>query len=99
HYADIVGFKVQRHAAQARAWELDHFAGHDVLQAEHTGDAVTDAEHLTGLGDIGFRVERGDLFLQNLRDLGGADLHIRRLPSWRIAGAAGGISRMYRRGG
>ena len=91
HHTDIVGLEVQRHAAQAGAGELDHLAGHAVLQAEHAGDAVTDAQHLAGLGDIGLGVERGDLLAQDLRDLGWADLHIRRLPSWRTAGAAGGI--------
>ena len=91
HHADVVGLQVQRHAAQAGAGELDHLAGHAVLQAEHAGDAVADAQHLAGLGDVGLGVERGDLLLQDLRDLGGADLHIRRLPSWRTAGAAGGI--------
>ena len=75
HHADVVGFQVQRHAAQAGAGELDHLAGHDVLQAEHAGDAVTDGQHLAGLGDVGLGVERGDLLLQDLRDLGWADLH------------------------
>ena len=28
HHADVVGFQVQRHAAQAGAGELDHLAGH-----------------------------------------------------------------------
>ena len=99
HDADVVGLEVQRHAAQAGAGKLHHLAGHAVLQAEHAGDAVTDRQHLAGLGDVGLGVECGDLLLQDLRDLGGADLHIRRLPSWRTAGAAGGISRMCRRGG
>ena len=43
HHADVVGFQVQRHAAQAGAGEFDHLAGHAVLQAEHAGDAVADA--------------------------------------------------------
>ena len=90
--ADVVGFQVQHHAAQAGAGELHHLAGHDVLQAEDAGDAVADGQHLAGLGDVGLGVERGDLLLQDLRDLGWADLHLRRLPSWRTAGAAGGIS-------
>ena len=42
HDADVVRLEVQRHAAQAGARELDHFACHDVLQAEHAGDAVAD---------------------------------------------------------
>ena len=89
HHADVVGFQVQRHAAQAGAGEFHHLAGHAVLQAEHACDAVADGQHLAGLGDVGLGVERGDLLLQDLRDLGWADLHIRRLPSWRTAGAAG----------
>ena len=40
---------------------------------------------------FGLGVEAGDLLLQDLRDLGGTDLHVRRLPSWRTAGAAAGI--------
>ena len=88
HDADIVGLEVQRHAAQAGAGEFDHFAGHDVLQAEHARDAVTDGQHLAGFGYIGLGIEGSDLLLQDLRNLGGADIHLRRLPSWRIAGAA-----------
>ncbi len=99
HDADVVGLEVQRHAAQAGGRELDHFAGHDVLQAEHAGDAVTDRQHLAGLGNVGLGVERGDLLLEDLRDLGGTDVHLRRLPSWRTAGAAAGISDWCRTGG
>ena len=75
HDADIVGFEIERHAPDTGVRKLDHLAGHHVLQAIDAGDTVADAEHLAGLGYIGFRIERGDLLLQDLRDLGGADLH------------------------
>ena len=47
-----------------------------VLQAVDAGDAVADAQHLAGLGNVGLGIERGDLLLQDLRDLGRADLHL-----------------------
>jgi hypothetical protein len=79
--ADIVGLQIQRHPAQAGARELNHFARHHILQAEYTGDTVTHRQDLTRFSDIGFGIERGDLLLQDLRDLGWTDLHSRRLPS------------------
>ncbi len=74
HHADIVGFEIERHAAQAGAGKLHHLTGHDVLQAEHAGDAVTDRQDLSGFGDIRFLVEGGNLLFQDLRNLGGTDL-------------------------
>src|ERR1700723_3342140 len=85
--------------AQAGRGDLAHFTGHHVLQAEHAGDAVTHRQDLARFGDIGFGIERGDLLLQNLRDLGWADLHLTRLPSWRTANVAAGISNWCRTGG
>ena len=60
HDTDIVGFQVQRHAPQSGARKLHHLAGHAILQTEHAGDTVTDGQHLSGLGDVGLGVERGD---------------------------------------
>ena len=101
HDTDVVGFQVQRHAANARAGEFDHFAGHHVLQAEHAGDAVADGQDLTGLRHVGLGIERGDLLLQNLGNFRRADFdsHIKRLPSWRTASVAAGISNWCRTGG
>ncbi len=73
--ADIVGLEIERHAADTGAREVDQLPGHYVLQTEHAGDAVAHGEHLAGLGDVLLGVERGDLLLEYLRDLGGADLH------------------------
>ena len=50
--ADVVGFKVQRHAADA-AGKLDHFASLDVVEAVDAGDTVTDGQHLTDFRDLG----------------------------------------------
>ena len=98
HDADVVGFQVQRHAAEAGGRKFDHLAGHHVLQAEHAGDTIADRQDLARFGDIGFGIEGGDLLLQDLRDLGWADLHFRRLPSWRTAGVAAEISNWCRKG-
>src|SRR6201991_3204190 len=49
--ADIVGFEVERHAADA-AGELDHLAGLDIVEAVDAGDAVADREDLADLGDV-----------------------------------------------
>ena len=54
------------------------------------GDAVAHAQHLADLGDVGLLLEAGDLLLQDLRDLGGTDLHVRQPPSWHGRAAAGG---------
>src|SRR5262249_28139578 len=52
HDADVVGFEVQRHAADA-VLELDHLTGLDVVEAVDAGDAVADRQHLAHLGDLG----------------------------------------------
>ena len=91
HDTDIVGLEVQRHAADPGTRELHHLAGHHILQAEHTRNAVAHRKDLAGLGNIGFGIERSDLLLQDVRDLRGADLHIRQLPSWRTANVANWI--------
>jgi hypothetical protein len=72
--ADIVGFEVERHAADA-AGELDHFAGLDIVEAIDAGDAVTDGENLTYLGNFGFLDEILDLVLENCGNFRGADVH------------------------
>ena len=72
--ADIVGFEVQRHAADA-VLELDHFAGLDIVEAVDAGDAVADRQNLADLGDLGFIAEIGDLVLQDRGNLCGADIH------------------------
>ncbi len=73
--ADIVGFEIERHAAQTGAAKFHQFARHHVLQAEHAGNAVPDRKHLSGFGHVGIGVERSDLLLKNIGNLGGADIH------------------------
>ena len=72
--ADIVGLEVQGHALDA-AGEFDHLAGLDLIEAVDAGDAVTDRENPSDLGDFGLGVEIGNLFLQNRGDFCGTDIH------------------------
>ncbi len=72
--ADVVGFEVQRHAADA-AGELDHFAGLDVIEAVDARDAVADRQHLTDFGNLGFLAEVLDLILEDRRYFCGPDFH------------------------
>jgi hypothetical protein len=88
HDADIVGLEVERHALQAGGGKLHQLAGHDVLQPEDARDAVADGQHGADLRDVRVRVEVGDLTLEDLRDLGRTDLHVRQPPSSRTAVAA-----------
>ena len=74
HDADVVGFEVERHAANA-AGKLDHFAGLDVVEAVDAGDAVADRQHLADFGDLGLLAEILDLLLQDRGDLCGPDFH------------------------
>ena len=48
---DIIGFEVESHTSDAGS-ELHHFSGLDLVEADHTGDTVTDADHSTILLDI-----------------------------------------------
>ena len=74
HDADVVGFEVQRHAADA-ARELDHLAGLDVVEAVDAGDAVADRQHLADFGDLGLLAEILDLLLEDRGNFCGADIH------------------------
>ena len=62
--ADIVGLEIERHPSDA-ARELNHFAGLDIVQTMHPGDAVAHAEHLSDLGDFRLMAEILDLLFQN----------------------------------
>ena len=73
---DVVGFQVQRHAAQATR-KFDHFAGLDIVEAVDTRNAVADRQHLPDLGDLRFLAEILDLLLEDGRNLGGLDVHQR----------------------
>ena len=74
HDADIVGFEVQRHAADA-VLELDHLAGLDIVETIDAGDAVADGQNLADFGDFSFSAEIGDFVLQDRGDFRGADIH------------------------
>src|SRR5262249_11236734 len=51
HRADAVLFEVQRDPVHA-VGELEHLAGHRVVDAVHPGDAVADGDDAADLGDI-----------------------------------------------
>src|SRR5205807_8273810 len=72
--ADIVGFEVERHAADT-AWEFDHLAGLDIVEAVDAGDTVTDGQNLADFGDLGLLAEILDLVFQNCGNFRGADVH------------------------
>jgi hypothetical protein len=91
HHADIVELQIQHHALHAGAGKFHQLALHGVAQAKNPGNAVADAQHLAGLGHVRGRVEIRDLAFQNLRNFGGANLHVRRLPSEHRLGAQGAI--------
>src|SRR5216684_4024629 len=74
HDADVVGLKVQRHAAGA-VLELDHFAGLDVVEAVDAGNAVADGQHLSDFGNLSLLAEILDLILEDRGNFRGADVH------------------------
>src|SRR5690606_29448261 len=73
-HADVVLFEVEHHAHQAAA-ELDELARHGALEAIDARDAVTDGEDRAGLHHVDGLVVGGDLLLDDLGDLFGAELH------------------------
>jgi hypothetical protein len=48
---DVVGFQVERHTSDARG-KLHHFTGLDLLEAEHTGNTVTNRNDSTVFFDV-----------------------------------------------
>ena len=68
HDADIVGLKIERHAANA-AGELHHLAGLHFVEAVDAGDAVSHRQDLSDLGDLGLLAEVLDLLLEDRGDL------------------------------
>ena len=72
--ADIVGFEVQRHAADA-AWEFDHFAGLHIIETVHAGDTVAHRKHLPDLRYFCFLAEILDLLFEDRGNFGRADFH------------------------
>ncbi len=74
HDADVIDFKVQRHAPDT-AGKLDHFARLDVVEPVHARDPVADAQHAANFGHLGVLPEVLDLLFQNRRDLSCLDSH------------------------
>src|SRR5262249_27475272 len=74
HDADIVVFEIERHAAHA-ALELDHFASLHIVEPVHARDAVTDRQHLSDLGNLGFLSEIFDLLFEDCGNFRSADIH------------------------
>ena len=82
--ADIVGFQVQRHAADA-AGEFHHLTGLHFVEAIDAGDAVAHRQDLADLGHVGLGAKVLDLLLQDSGDFRGADFHYPTpfMASWR----------------
>src|SRR5712664_4182544 len=83
HDADVVGLKVERHAAGA-VLELDHLAGLDVVEAVDAGDAIADGQHLSDFGNFrGADVHQPASFIACLIELSlvRSELSTMRLPS------------------
>jgi hypothetical protein len=76
--ADVVLLEVQ-HEALHPVLELDQLAGEDAFQAVDAGDAVTLAEHGSGLGNGDLLAVVLDLLAKDSADLVGADVHWSRL--------------------
>jgi len=68
---DVVGLQVQSHTLDT-AVELDHLLGLDVLETVHTGNTITDGQHLTGLGQVDLGALAEDSLLEEVGELGGA---------------------------
>src|SRR5262249_22269192 len=67
NHTDIIGFEVQRHAADA-ARKLDHFAGLHIIEAVDPGDTVAHREHLPDFGYFCFLAEILDLLFEDRRN-------------------------------
>src|SRR5690606_14948569 len=81
HRADIVGFEVQRHPADA-VLERHHLAGLHVVEAVDAGDSVTDGKHLPDFGDFRLLAEILDLLPQDGGDFCGPYIHQPTSLSW-----------------
>src|SRR5205823_7146871 len=74
HGADAFLFEIQRDAVDA-VRELEHLAGHGVVDAVHTRDAVADRDDAADFGDIDVDREAPDLLADDLRNLFCFDVH------------------------
>src|SRR5262245_23998729 len=64
HHTNVVWLQVQSHTLQASA-ELNHLLSLDVLQAIHTGDTITNAQHTAGLLQVSLGCCTQDALLQD----------------------------------
>ena len=74
HGADALLFEVQRDAEHA-VRELEHLAGHRVLDAVHARDAVADRDDAADFGDVDVDREAADLLADDLGNLFSFDVH------------------------
>src|SRR6185369_3985294 len=72
--ADVVLFEVQ-HQAVDLVRELDELAGGGLVEAIDAGDAVAGREHPSRLAHLHLALVLLNLALDDVADLGGADLH------------------------
>ena len=80
HRADAFLFEVQRDAEHA-VRELEHLAGHRVLDAVHARDAVADRDDAADFGDVDVDRVAADLLADDLGYLFGFDVHRRPIPN------------------
>ena len=78
HRADAFLFEVQRDAEHA-VRELEHLAGHRVVDAVDARDAVADRDDAAHLGDVDVDGEAADLVADDLGDFLGLDVHLHAL--------------------
>ena len=76
HRADAFLFEVQRDAEDA-VRELEHLAGHRLLDAVHAGDAVADRDDRADFGDVDVDGIAANLVADDSGNLFGFDVHIR----------------------
>ena len=74
HRADAFFFEVQRDAEHA-VRELEHLAGHRVLDAVHARDAVADRDDAADFGDVDVDGVAADLLADDLGDFFSFDVH------------------------
>src|SRR4029078_9255141 len=75
HGADALLFEVERDAKHA-VRELEHLAGHRILDAVHTRDAVANRDDAADFGHIDVDGEAPDLIADDLGYLFGLDVHL-----------------------
>ena len=74
HRADALFLEVERDAEHA-VRELEHLAGHGVLDAVHARDAVADRDDAADFGHVDVDGVAADLFADDLGYLFGFDVH------------------------